>query len=131
MEFIRSKKPSLSIDMAPLIDIVFQLLIFFMLSSSFITPAIKLNLPKAVIQDKRQIERVVVSIDKDGKFYVNQQMTAAEDLTTGIGSHLATAALKSVDLRGDGDASYRYFVQAMDAARQAGATQVNILHGGK
>ena len=80
MEFIRPKKASLSLDMAPLIDVVFQLLIFFMLSSSFLTPALKLTLPKAVEQDERQPERVVISVDKAGAIYLDTRPVSLERL---------------------------------------------------
>ena len=131
MEFIRSQKQSLSLDMAPLIDVVFQLLIFFMLSSSFIAPAINLNLPRDVIKDDRKIERTLVTIDKDGNFYVNKKAVTGGNLTAMIEDALFVAKKKSVDLRGDGEIPYRYFVEALDAARRAGATQVNIVHQGE
>ena len=60
MEFIRPKRISLGLDMAPLIDIVFLLLIFFMLSSSFLNPALKLDLPQAVKHDTNEPQQVVV-----------------------------------------------------------------------
>lgn len=130
MEFIRSRKPALSLDMAPLIDVVFQLLIFFMLSSSFLSPAIKLNLPRAFTQDKREGEGVVVTIARDGNFFVNREAAASEDLQGTIARRISALAEKSIDLKGDGDAAYRYFVHAMDAARRAGASRINIVHEG-
>ena len=73
MEFVRPKKVRLSLDMAPLIDIVFQLLIFFMLTSTFLNPAIQLKLPKAIQADARQMEKIVVSVDGKGDIFVNTQ----------------------------------------------------------
>ncbi len=128
MEFIRPKKPSLSLDMAPLIDIVFQLLIFFMLSSSFLNPALKLNLPRAVQQDQREAEQVVVSVDREGSIYVNTLKTPKLELQAALQSKLAKNAKKSVHIRGDKDMPYKYFVEVMDIARQAGARQINIVH---
>lgn len=130
MEFIRSRKPALSLDMAPLVDVVFQLLIFFMLTSSFLSPSMRLNLPKAVTRDKRDGEGVVVTIARDGNFFVNREPVAKEDLPGTIARGIASAPVKSVDLKGDGDVAYRYFVQAMDAARRAGVSHINIVHEG-
>ncbi|OGX39260.1 MAG: hypothetical protein A3G91_00415 [Omnitrophica WOR_2 bacterium RIFCSPLOWO2_12_FULL_50_9] len=130
MEFIRSRKPALSLDMAPLIDVVFQLLIFFMLSSSFLSPVLKLNLPKAMTQDKRENERVVVTITKDGNFFVDRDPVAPEELQGTLGRKIALAPGKFVDLKGDADAAYRHFVHALDAARRAGASHINIVHEG-
>lgn len=131
MEFLRPKRPSLSLDMAPLIDIVFQLLIFFMLSSSFLNPSLKLNLPRAVQQDQKEAEHVVVSVDKDGLVYVNTLKTSKSELQTALKSKLAKDSKKSVHLRGDKDMPYKYFVEVMDIARQAGAKQINIVHESK
>lgn len=131
MEFIRSKKSTLSLDMAPLIDVVFQLLIFFMLGSSFIRPAIKINLPKAVTQDKRDVERIVVSIDKAGVFFVNKNQVSEENLKNEIQGRISSGTGKSVDLQIDAEVSYRYFIKAFDALRQAGVSQINIAHEGE
>lgn len=128
MEFIRPKKPGLSLDMAPLIDIVFQLLIFFMLSSSFLTPSLKLNLPKAVTADDKETERIVISLDRDGKVFINTQPSSLSSLKQQLAPMLAADSKRAVHIRGDEEMPYRVFVQAMDAARMAGAKQVNIVH---
>lgn len=128
MEFLRPRRPTLSLDMAPLIDIVFQLLIFFMLSSSFLNPALKLNLPKAVTQDSKEPEQIIVSIDRKGSIYINRDEIQMERLTPVLSQKLSGRTRKSVHVRGDKEMPYKYFVEVMDAARQAGATQVNIVH---
>ncbi len=128
MEFIRSKKSAHTLDMAPMIDIVFQLLIFFMLSSSFLTPSIKLALPQAVRQDDREPERIVVSVDKSGNTYLNTAKIPLEELGTRLAMRLNREPEKAVHLRGDRDMPYRYFVQVMDIARRSGARQIHILH---
>lgn len=128
MEFIRPKRLSLGLDMAPLIDIVFQLLIFFMLSSSFFNPALKLNLPRAVERDQREPERIVVSMDRAGSVSVNSVRVTMAELKTHLEAKLARDSRKSVHLRGDERMPYGLFVQVMDSARQAGARQINIVH---
>lgn len=128
MEFLRPKRPSLSLDMAPLIDIVFQLLIFFMLSSSFLNPALKLSLPKAQIHDVRESEHVVVSVDQKGNVFVNRAQVGMVSLKTELSRAIAQNPKRSVHIRGDQEMPYKYFVQVMDSARQAGAKQVNIIH---
>src|SRR3990167_2243129 len=128
MEFLRPKRPSLSLDMAPLIDIVFQLLIFFMLSSSFMNPALTLSLPKATIHDSKIPEQIVVSIDQRGKIFVNKNEVQIPNLKSQLEQRLLQNSKKSVHIRGDQEMAYKYFVQVMDLARQAGAKQVNIVH---
>lgn len=128
MEFIRPRKVGISLDMAPLIDIVFQLLIFFMLSSSFLNPSLKLNLPKAQVHDQREMESIVVSVDRTGNIFVNNFRTSLPELKPHLEAKLASDSKRSVHLRGDEAMPYRLFVQIMDLARQAGARQINIVH---
>lgn len=128
LEFIRPSKPGIGIDMTPMIDIVFQLLIFFMLSSSFLNPSLKLTLPKAVQHDRQEPERIVLSIDKSGRTYLNSRKVAKEDLKAGLTTHFEKDARKAVHLRGDAEMPYKNFVEVMDIVRQAGALQINIVH---
>jgi len=128
MEFIRPKKIGLSIDMTPMIDIVFQLLIFFMLSSSFLTPSLKMNLPKAESNQSPEPQQIIVSIDQSGQFFINQQQVSQEKLREKIMPLIRASEKKAVFVRGDADMPYKYFVTAMDAARKSGATQVNVMH---
>lgn len=130
MEFIRPKRASLSLDMAPLIDVVFQLLIFFMLASSFLTPMLNLTLPTANAQDKPQTERLIVSVDKSGQIFVNAEPVSLDTLQEALARRLSREPTGAVHLRGDEDMPYKLFVQIMDTARQAGARQINILHQG-
>ena len=128
MEFIRPKKVRLSLDMAPLIDIVFQLLIFFMLTSTFLNPAIQLNLPKAVQADPRQMEKIVVSVDGKGAVFVNTQPVSLDSLQANLTSRLVQEPRKAVHIRGDQEMPYKTFIKIIDISRQAGAEQINLIH---
>jgi biopolymer transport protein ExbD len=128
MTFLRPKKLSLSLDMAPLIDIVFQLLIFFMLTFSFSAPSIHLELPKAVTSDKPKNENIVISLDKAGKIFVGTAPVEMAGLKNRLASELARKPASAVHLRGDAQMPYHYFVEVMDTARQAGARQIHIVH---
>lgn len=128
MDFIRPRKPSIGLDMTPMIDIVFQLLIFFMLSSSFLNPSLKLTLPKAIQHDTREVEKIVVSVDKTGNTFINTEKFPKEELKGQIEKRFLGDSKKAVHLRGDADMPYKLFVEVMDIARQAGAQQINIVH---
>lgn len=128
MHFLRRKRYSLSLDMAPLIDIVFLLLIFFMLSSSFLRPAIKLDLPKAIQQEDVKRENLIVSVDTDQNIFVNTLESSMRTLEQDIASQLERTEKKSVHLQGDKEIPYGLFVQIMNKARLAGANQINIVH---
>ena len=129
--FMRPKRVSARLDMAPLIDVVFLLLIFFMLTSSFLQPSIPLALPQAAAADEPPPAPVFVSVDADGAIYVNQEPVARADFGTKLGAVLTGRDDKTVNFRGDRTMPYDVFVALMAEARQAGAVQFNIVHEAK
>ena len=129
--FIRPKRVSERLDMAPLIDVVFLLLIFFMLTSSFLQPSIPLALPQAAAADEPPPAPVFVSVDESGLVYVNQEPVAREEFIAKLGAVLAGRDDRTVNFRGDRTMPYEVFVALMAEARQAGAVQFNIVHEAK
>jgi len=128
MELIRVKKPKLSIDLAPLIDVVFQLLVFFMLTSTFASPAIKMVLPKAVSGDNSSQQNITVSVDQKGELFINGQITTIDSFESDLKRILVAQEKNSIHIKGDQDMPYKYFVQIIDLSRRAGVTQINIVH---
>jgi biopolymer transport protein ExbD len=128
MDFIRPKRASARLDLTPLIDVVFQLLVFFMLTSSFAHPAMKLMLPTASARETIDPQQLVVSVDRDGKVFVNTDLVEIDALKRVLEQKLAGMEKKQVNFRGDGQMHYQRFVQVMDIAKQAGAKQLNIVH---
>lgn len=128
MELIRSKKTKLSLDLAPLIDVVFQLLVFFMLTSSFANPAIKMVLPKATENTEYIQEVIVVSIGEKGNLFINDQPTTLNSFSDDLKKILWKNNNRSVHIKGDQEMPYKYFVQIMDLAKEAGAEQINVVH---
>jgi biopolymer transport protein ExbD len=129
--FVRPKRVSAGLDMAPLIDVVFLLLIFFMLTSSFLQPSIPLSLPQAAASDEPPPAPVFVSVDSAGAVYINQDAVPRENFGAALGALLAGRQDRSVNFRGDRVMSYDIFVGLMDEARRAGAVQFNIVHEAK
>jgi biopolymer transport protein ExbD len=127
MEIIRARKTKLSMDLAPLIDVVFQLLVFFMLTSVFVNPSMKIVLPRAGGGETDNMEHITVSISEDGRVAVNDRPSSLDSLINDLEDVLAGGPIP-VRIRGDKDMPYKYFVRAMDAARRAGARQVHIVH---
>ena len=113
------------LDIAPLIDVVFLLLIFFMLTSSYIfQPGIKINLPKAVTSKVIQEKNLVIAINPQNQIYLNKRSISLENLK----SHLEKAAAEDLPLliKADRKASLGKVVQVWDMCREAGLTQINI-----
>ncbi|MCA9404099.1 MAG: biopolymer transporter ExbD [Candidatus Omnitrophica bacterium] len=128
MEIVRKRKSRLHIELTPLVDVVFQLLIFFMLASSFSKPAIELNLPRAVTVDPSTMEQVVVSISGNGAVAVNGTPVAEGEFPGMFAAALKASGQASVHIRGDSDVPYGEVLRIVDLARRAGAEQVNLVH---
>jgi biopolymer transport protein ExbD len=113
------------LDIAPLIDVIFLLLIFFMLTSSFIfQPGIKINLPRAVTSEVIQEENLIITVSAENLIYLNNQAITLKQLK----SHLQKAAAKNKPLliKADRKASLGRVVQIWDFCREVGLTQINI-----
>ncbi len=113
------------IDIAPLIDIVFQLLIFFMLTSSFlIQPGIKVNLPKAVTSEVVTSENIEILITSESVIYLNGRVVTMQELKKLF--ILAGKRRQSILIRADKRAALGRVVEIWDMARDLGITQINI-----
>ena len=123
----RRRKPA-SIDMSPLIDCIFQLLIFFMLSSTFLTPAIKLTLPTATAIDNAPDQFVMVTLGADDETYINKDRIEVAQLQKKLRELLGRKKDKVVTIRGHETVPLGRFVQALEAAKLAGAANVNVAH---
>jgi biopolymer transport protein ExbD len=128
MQIPRQRRSAIRMEMSPLIDCIFLLLIFFMLSSTFLTPAIKLTLPSASTAQAAENQHILVTLDAGGDVYVNTEQVALEDLQIRLGELLEGRKEKIVTLRGDKDMRYEHFVKALDAAKSCGAVHVNVSH---
>ena len=113
------------LDMAPLIDVVFQLLIFFMLTSNFVLqPGISVKLPKAVTSEVISSENLVVTLTGQDLLFLNEAPITLAELTTQIKQ--AAEDKKTVLLRADSSASLGRVVEIWDLCRNAGVPQINI-----
>jgi biopolymer transport protein ExbD len=131
--FIRPRRRGLGIDMAPLIDIVFLLLIFFMLNTTFSNPAIPLSMPQGSTEqgEVHESEVVVVSFDAEGKIFINRDEVAWGDYKAKLSETMDEMGLKSVHFKGDESLSYKRFTQIFDASRAAGVVQFNMVRRAK
>jgi len=113
------------IDIAPLIDMVFQLLIFFMLTSSFVMqPGIKVNLPKAVTSEIVKYENIEVVVSGENVIYLNGKVLTMQELD----NLLKTVAKRQqpILIKADRRASLGRVVEIWDMCRDLGIQQINI-----
>jgi biopolymer transport protein ExbD len=126
--FIHRKKVSTAMDIAPLIDVMFMLLLFFMLTSSFLKPGIPLKLPEAGNTQVLEKEEIIISIDRDGTMYVNRQIVGLNELEEVLKQQLSYSSTKIVTFQGDENILYKRFVGVLDVVKRSGAKELNIAH---
>ncbi len=112
------------IDLAPLIDVIFLLLIFFMLSSSFtFQSGINVKLPKAVTSDTVSNEGFTISITGEDVVYFNGKITTVKELQ----DQLKDANKETlVMIKADRRSSMGRIVDIWDLCRQLGIEKINI-----
>lgn len=113
------------IDIAPLVDVTFLLLIFFMLTSNFILqPGIKVRLPKAITSEIIDSENIVISVTSQDLLYLNYK-----PIQIGILREiLEEAAIQksSILIKADRGTSLGRIVEIWDLCRELGIQKVNI-----
>jgi biopolymer transport protein ExbD len=121
------RKPA-RIELIPLVDIIFLLLVFFIYSmlSMAVYRGIPVTLPDAETVENTKQEALFVTVDKEGKVYVDKVLTASEDLLIRLKAEKAAHPEETAIISADGDAPYRVFVDVLDKVRIAGFQKVSI-----
>jgi biopolymer transport protein ExbD len=114
------KRPQINI--IPMIDVIFFLLVFFMLFTTFKTSpyGVDIKLPKAMNVAKTQSVNVVVHITGDGRLYVKDEPVTLQELQSKVKDQLAKKPDATVVLKADESAQYKSLIQVMDAVSQVG-----------
>lgn len=121
-----NRKELPDINLTPLIDVVFLLLIFFMVSTTFDRVSkIKVELPQASAEarEEKKEESLDITVDIQGRFYVNQQEVINTDIETlkrAIAKAVAGRKDLPVVITADAKAPYQAVITVMDAASQLG-----------
>jgi biopolymer transport protein ExbD len=125
MTIERRKKISVEFNIAPLIDVVFQLLVFFALTSYFAAnPGIEVSLPNAESAVNVQKQHTIVFITREGAIYCNTKKTELSELHV-ILKH-ASNTVKTVILKSDESVPLGVVVRVIDAIKQSGIKDLVI-----
>ena len=120
------KKDDVEIDMAPIIDMVFLLLIFFMVASVVVTEKIEISLPESmaakVPEDIKG--RVVLSVDKNAQIYFGMVPVTIEELKEVITAELDLDPNLRLMIRADERVEYKTSKEIMMACGEVGATDL-------
>ena len=131
MNLRKFRKHELSINLTPLIDVVFLLLIFFMVTTTFRDESqIKIDLPQATKEPVEGVsETLTIVVDRDGRYFVNDQSlinTQLDTLKRALRKEMGESDNIPVVVSADANAPHQSVVTAMDAARQVGLTRLSI-----
>ncbi|MDQ6963534.1 MAG: biopolymer transporter ExbD [Mariprofundales bacterium] len=129
MQFEGARRSAQIPNMTPLIDIVFLLLIFFMLTAHFVRDeGIAIQLPQAETAVAQEDDTaLIVLLDRDGNIRLNDTIVAPHELESSLRSELRNRNKKWVTLRGDRASNLGSAVTILDAARKAGAQTVDVV----
>ena len=125
------KEETVEVNLTPLIDVVFLLLIFFMVTTTFDRHAkLKVSLPESSAKTtQQQSDPLVLSIDAKGNYFINDRQVVNQSLDT-LKQALQKVIGEDYDmalvLRADANTPHQAVVRAMDAASQLGLTKLSI-----
>ena len=124
MHFRRRLSPNARPDLVPMIDVVFQLVVFFMVSSTFVmTPGIALDLPESTSSEPVVLNRLVVTVASSSEVYINRERVPIAELGDRLGELVTNGEseeVMSAVIEGDSNVSYETLVYVLDALRRNG-----------
>jgi biopolymer transport protein ExbD len=127
IEFQRKKRLHEGLHITPLIDIIFLLLLFFLLTSVFINPGIVVELPESETAElqKEQL-KLVISISKSGEIFVDNSIIPFDELPATLSNLFQRYTRENVTVKVDRNVPFELFIQVVDAVKQAGGKNLTI-----
>lgn len=134
MARVRAARREPGVDITPLIDVVFLLLIFFMVSANFVqNRVIDVSLPESDSALAGTVEILQIIVTAAGDYWVAGQAVGSdiESLTSSIDDYAQTLtadqrAKQSVEIRADADATHQSVIRVLDACATAGFVKVSL-----
>ncbi len=125
--FLQKKSASATVDMGPLLDMVFILLIFFVITTNFNKQTgIEVQKPKAQSAVSQGAKTIMVGISQEGAIHIHGRQVTAEGLVQILERELAERADAMVVIVGDRGSTLGRSVEVMDLCGRAGVTKVSI-----
>ncbi len=127
MKLAVKNKRKAGLNLTPLIDVLFILIIFFAVSSTFLEqPGIELKLPEAESGVDLPMEKIVIHIDKTEKLYINDKAVSREELADQVLELIGDEGEKSVTLNADTEVHHGAVISLMDDLRKKGIYKITV-----
>lgn len=127
MKFYRRKKVTALLNIAPLIDCVFLLLIFFLLTSSFIEEVgLEIELPESASAATVEEQEIIIYLTEDGSIEINGRSSSLDTLHDDLIPFVARLDTHQAILKADKDVRLELLIKVMDLTKAAGIKTINI-----
>lgn len=130
MKVSNRKKRGTAVDLTPMIDVVFQLILFFLVSTTFaILPAINVNLPESSTAQGSEIAGITITMQSNGKMWFNDEQVSFSILGKKLASFDTGGKKKEeypVTLEADENVTNGSVVKVFDVLRSQGFVSVNL-----
>ena len=128
MRIPRREPEKARIEIIPMIDVVFFLLVFFMIStlSMTVNHSLPVNLPKAASSQQELGKTANLTVTKDGAMFLNKEPVTLQDMVSKVKAELAKAPELSVIVTADDQTSHGAIVAVIDEMRVAGVSRLAI-----
>jgi biopolymer transport protein ExbD len=116
------------INIVPMIDVIFAILTFFIMSSLFLSRSegLPVNLPKASTAQSQQQSKIAVTIDESGQILLNREPISIDELASGIQALMGTQPTALVVINADTKVEHGQVIAVMDVLRTVEGAQVGI-----
>jgi biopolymer transport protein TolR len=115
------------INVVPLVDVVLVLLIIFMLTAPIIQSGIEINVPKTKTVKELTQERILVSIDREQKLFLNDDPININELESRLKKRIKDPSLAMIYLRADEEVPFGTIAKVMDRAKIAGVENISVV----
>lgn len=128
MRVPQEPESSLELNIVPMLDVVFAILTFFIVSTLFLTRSegLPVNLPQAATAKPQQQTKIAVTIQPDGQLALNKQSIQLSQLETGVRSLMQANQQPVVVIHADEKVEHRFVVSAMDQIRKINGVKMAI-----